>query len=159
MVEPEDIEVVASETKPPPLLAVCRQIRQEAISILYNENVFHFIFRGCDGSLVIAWARHFKHYSHVDREKRSVSHEHRGRPNWANLVKWARGLYDVDAYFEKLLAHDEYYDEWEAVIASVHGVLWDAAGEKTEVKATWQEVEKILQHLHLAVRVMDSRWA
>jgi len=156
VVQVDPIGVDSVSTKPPSLLGVCRQIRSEAIGIWYNENSFGFAIQDCDGSYMLAWTKHFHEHDDDDRELCSVQHCHDGSPNWANLIKWARGLYEIDGYSQiREDGSDE--DDWEAVVDSVHGIVWDAV--RKEPPIPWLDVARILDHLHYAVKASDPRWA
>ncbi|KAK5111964.1 hypothetical protein LTR85_011711 [Meristemomyces frigidus] len=155
VVAPYVIDIVVGETRPPPLVALCRQVRKETASMWYDSNIFACEVHDCDGTVAIAWARHMKKYDKGD-EERPFYHWYSGQANWPNMMVWAKELYDNDAYFEDIaeFAARPPADHWD-VITSVHAII----GLAKKGKAPWEQAERTLQLLHFAVTATDREWA
>ncbi len=82
--------MIDKQLKPPALLSVCRQIRQEATALWYLGNGFTIKLRSCDASLYRAWMSTIVKplslkTNFEDNLILGINHYH---INWKNLVDW-----------------------------------------------------------------------
>lgn len=116
--ESSDIDVAAT-TRLPGLLVVSRQVRKEAIGIYHNLNTFFFI-HNCDGSLIMAWAKHFRRYGDENTDETSITTRMDGSPNWDRLLRWVKWLYHNDGYYESRKPGQQPVS---AVVSSAHEIV------------------------------------
>ena len=84
--------LLSKDLKPPALLAVCRQIRNEALEFFYLSNKIHVRIKDYDASLLYAWRTHLNTLS-SNIGSRVIFIRVLGRPCWKNLDKWCEHVW------------------------------------------------------------------
>lgn len=92
--EPREISVSPHITKPPALLATCRQIRYEASGIWASGNTFYFPIVFSDARWFLAWQKHFIKYRTTAKPENARC-TFGGRPNWQNIKSCCKALFDM----------------------------------------------------------------
>ena len=75
---------ITPDLKPPGLLSVCRQMREECLQIWYRQNTFIIQMYDCDASLKMAFE---KHLARLGLNKLFLWQSVSGI-NWMNLMDW-----------------------------------------------------------------------
>lgn len=139
---------VTAQLRPPALLSVCKQVREEGLSIWYGENLFAMPIVDCDARLAIAFQVH--HQSLALGEIRGAF-EIYGEPNWQNLFRWCTAIYSgASAGLEK----GARLGPLGKVIAAANEI----AARFTENAASWDACEEVLENLRFAVGGLEPMW-
>lgn len=153
--EDHDI-IVYPGLKQPHLLMTCRQIRSETRMMWYMLDVNYFLIRvdDCDSRLALLWTRHLLSIFPV-KDVPSVGHMICDSPNWTNLLKWAKGVYELKLGFMK---NPELVSDLSRVERVVFWALFVASRMNISTGKSWEEVEVWLTMNRGAVGRRDWRW-
>ncbi|EME86451.1 uncharacterized protein MYCFIDRAFT_172201 [Pseudocercospora fijiensis CIRAD86] len=148
-----DSEVVKmrSHTKPPGLLATCRQIRSEAQAMYYNQNHFRFKVFDCDQTLEIRWPFFFMRYAKPTPFNRQLGPLLRGniiRSNPVCELVQSRG-WNAD----NVQLPADAPDSWKIAAAA-----WAITNTAMRRKLDWEDVEYRLEALHLFAMALIPSW-
>lgn len=153
--EDDDI-IVHPGLRQPHLLMTCRQIRSETRMMWYMQDVNHFKIRvhNCDSGLALLWNAHLLSIFPVE-DVPSVGHIICDSPDWANLLKWAKGVYELKLGFMK---NPELVTNLTRVEKVVFWALYVASRMNISTGKSWEEVEVWLTMNRGAVGRRDWRW-
>ncbi|KAK3620960.1 hypothetical protein LTR56_023096 [Elasticomyces elasticus] len=146
LLQSDDIEV-DDQLRPPPLLQVSRQVREETGSMWYERNVFFQRVMDCDARLVSTWSRYCRNIGMSGEVQIVIS----GVPNWSNLLEWCRELVEGHSGYP---FPDENDDNMESMILSAHKIALDFNRDHRP----WKDCKMVLEVLRRAVGRYDSRW-
>lgn len=159
LVQPNEhgFQIAGTETLPdqPALLQTCRQIRNDAREMYFQQNEFIFNIVDFDAGPFIKWCR--------------VSDAHRtacawmsinGAPNWSNLKAWVEHY-----YFGRVFGFTGEVD-WPSLSLTTSAAFRVFEVATTEMARLpgqislqdWSELEITLEHLHKMMATFDPRW-
>ncbi|KAK5122022.1 hypothetical protein LTR85_004268 [Meristemomyces frigidus] len=148
LVEEDELEVTATGPGQPGLLRTCKAIRNEASSFYYAENRFALRLVDFDGAAFTPFGRQYECY--VPKGRVNVGFSIRGRPNWANLMRWVKDLYlgnSVRPNLQEPSCRDDY------VVGAAFKLL-------DEMKwRGWDKLERVLEAYHHGLKWTCSRCA
>lgn len=150
--------VTATGIQEPPLLSVCKQIRQEGILIFYGENEIHVPFMDYDSSLFVKWtekSRALAEKYNVPRRFARVRGVGNKSPHWENLSTWLK-RYHEDVVGRGILppskaTPDSSLDQ--LVIGGMFSLVVLMEGKP------WEKVKDALEEQRLILIKIDKRWA
>ena len=149
----ENFTIPVNEGPPtePALLSVCRQTREEAIGIYYQENTFGFDIDDFDISGFQRWWTTHKRYNPRFLWHLSPS------PTWGTLLGW------LEAYFKDELPglsvddqDRERYDSMTITGEILFTIVWRL---KRHSWMRWEEVLAVLEDVHEILRLNTEDWA
>jgi len=152
---PQDGVIWVSRTRPfkvPPLLQVCKQIRNEARNIWYGNNEVWIESKDCDPSPCIFWAEHRRTLD-LDQDI-ELGIRLQGSPNWRNLAKWCEAAFHDDEFPNEVLSSDTSPAPWPEVLDRALNI----ALQCSEMNLSWDECEWRLEALRYGAGVYDDRW-
>ena len=82
---------VTNDLTPPALLATCRQLRTEGLSVWYSANRFRIEIWDLDTTDLDKFNHLYRLQTHNNLAKIHI--KMLGQPSWANLVKWCNKLH------------------------------------------------------------------
>lgn len=134
----------------PGLLRTSKALRNEAIGIFYEENVFHVPVGEFDHSTLMRWMN-----SSPFRAKQTTKVLLSPSTNWANLMKWLK-----DTLEYKSVGIVQMPLPGNASNCEFHftGLLFKVLGKEKEKGRSWQEVEALLEEFREAAGIFDVRW-
>lgn len=131
----------------PAILRTCRQLRNEASGIYYQENDIVFEVESYDIDTYVRWTERSIH-----RRKANVKFRMSAPPNWANLLRWLKAFYD-NAWMLRLPPQGG------RVCPEPAGFLFDIAEEmQVGMGCTWGEVKRVLEFARGALAAVDEDW-
>lgn len=154
------VSVTATNLPEPPLLAVCKQIRDEAVQIYYSENTFHIEDEDYECTALQLWTRRVSSLRPMDdcdaqeRYKHTLQRVLNLQPNWPNLSKWLRLFYQ-----REIIGHgppQHLPNDVELDMRVVGGIFAMVEGMRGQ---PWSAVEKNLEAQHNILCAIDGRWA
>ncbi|KAK5737776.1 hypothetical protein LTR17_006424 [Elasticomyces elasticus] len=136
----------------PALLQVCRQIRSDTLVMWHKRNPFDIIIMHCNADLLLRWDRHFYLTIPIDVGTVKLDAHIRGKPNWANLMQWCKGVWKNGGVTFKVSPGANKLVQ----VATVATMLADRFRFPT--RRPWSECEAALEDFRLAVGAFDSKW-
>ncbi len=130
----------------PALLRTFKLIREEALPIWYKENRFSIKIYDYDSSLLEKFKAH-ENSVHVSTNLRIYV---RGPPHWQNLVKWCRAVYTTKGLS---FSTPPSTTHTASVISAAHELT------RQNRQRTWEDCEKALGALRMALLKYDVNWA
>lgn len=144
----------------PPLLLASQQIRNEAITIYYNENKFTIPIPDYSSDIFLAVTQRVEQL----RTRYKIApwtvctSPQPSLPNWSNVMQWLKryhsglitGVIDSPEQLLKLWSERLTSD---LVIAGMFCMVDSMKG-----KAAWEETEKLLGHQRVILARLDKRW-
>lgn len=144
-----EIEAGVSIPLPPSLLQTCRQIRQEASGIYYEESRFRFTIHDYDATLHVRWTKCFRSKTRTRHSKIWV--RFRNQPmNWANLLVWLEHGFRKECGLQVLPNCN---------IIPPHHFFEITKHLRDEAKVSWEVAKPALEHANKAIALADPKWA
>lgn len=151
------IRIKSDCIREPPLLLVCKQIRQEACDLYYYENEFTVKINDYDTTNAVR----FNSKIHSARQRGEIEKNLwinmraslSSPPHWRNLLTWLR-LYHVGA-LESFLPKPSEPHSGKIGSLVIRGIFLFVRAMKTH---PWQEVEAILLEQRVVLAKTDARW-
>ncbi|KAK5690590.1 hypothetical protein LTR97_012144 [Elasticomyces elasticus] len=160
LTEANCIDVTDQGLKPPGLLAVSTQVRDEAITIYYSTNRFRLVLLDYNPDPLMPFCLRYKKYfvpakgyDHHNPDVGVLSARVEGQPNWQNLERWCRLVYSGQMGWH-LISMDNPTPESVAIVA-VFLVLANMA----RAKAPGTAAAGAMEGLGMLLDIIDSRWA
>ncbi|KAK4900542.1 hypothetical protein LTR27_002258 [Elasticomyces elasticus] len=154
LVLPQDTVIeVDHNTKAPPLLQVCREVRSETVAMWYLGNTFRHIMKHCNGELFERWVMHCE--NHLDPQiSELINHRTslKGKPNWSALMKWCKVV------CEDPTAHTLHRTAGQSRLATVVTAALDTARNCQMLGVPWLGCEGMLDAMRYALGRYDTRW-
>lgn len=144
-----DIIIKAGLTPPPEpgLLATCRKIRSEALSIYYEENRFSFGIRDVDATMMLR----FK--CRVPKAIGGIVCV--GRPNWINLKAWLETSFHTGlGMVGRRQSHQPAASPKEAMME----MCFEVMDRLKKEGLSWEKIENVLEDLHTGMTAVDPAW-
>lgn len=144
----EDHQIVITKAlKLPPLLSVCRQIREEGMKIWAQSNTFHITVDRFDARLLAAWNRFVTEvlgYRPITGMFVNDSH------NWANLLHWARIV--QEGRIDAVPATADGMPRGHTIASAAIGIAYYMQGE------AWEDCKMVLERFRLALEALHGGW-
>ncbi|KAK5699275.1 hypothetical protein LTR17_023368 [Elasticomyces elasticus] len=137
----------------PPLLQVCREVRNETVPMWYLGNTFHHTVKQCNGDLFERWVMYCN--KHLDRKiSRSINDlvSLKGKPNWSTLLKWCKVV------CEEHDARSIERKSGQSRLSTVVTAALDIAYTCEASSVPWLACKKMLDHMRYALGRYDVRW-
>ena len=149
----EDGLIVIHQQSPPPqqpgLLQVSRQIRQEAIDIYYQENLFRWRLRNYNADRYIRWCQSsLSRYLANDELCFKIVEGSK----WENILQWLEADY-LDIAPSLAIDENEPYGHITAVSR-----LFEMAHNLRMLGLSWEQVKQQLETVRLALAAVDPMW-
>ena len=160
VVEPSPIDVDPA-MKPPGLLAVNRQIRNEAIDAYYSSNRFMLTVVDLDAEPIIPFLEVFKRYDRrstfsrekLERKNVTIVFDIVRGYNWANFKAWIKAVFmGRMSGFSEVVEDDD--DPDFRAIRGVFGVVWGMI----DAGVTWEQAEQTLPGLRTMLGAKNKQW-
>lgn len=154
------VGVSATHLPEPAVLLACKQIRQEASSIYYNENRFLLDMVAFETAPILRWRN--KELSVGRFSDCKIMTEAfvpvNMTPNWPNLVTWFKLWRDgkVDISFERPSLGDKEEQRAEGLEGKVIGAMFSMVDEMSRLP--WKATERVLKEQHRVLVAIDPRW-
>lgn len=159
LVSNNNIRANISGIPEPLLLAASKQIRNEAITIYYNENTFTIPVHGYSSDVYLVAVQRVQKL----RTRYNIAPEvvctapNPNLPNWSNVMQWLKRYHgglitDSVAAPERLLELGSDRDTADLVIGGMFCIL-DGMMEKE-----WEEIQGLLGHQRVILTRLDKRW-
>ena len=155
------MDEITTDWKPPGLLSVCRQTREETTKLFYQRRQFAFDILDCDGSLHVAWLKTFglkcidESVNYSERES-NLKIYFEGAPHGRNLLAWLEPLYAMGintfVWLGRAFIID---DEISRVVSGARELMFNGL----EQERSWDDVQWDLKILLHAVSVYDQDWS
>lgn len=145
--------VTAQSFHEPSILLASKQIRSEAAIIYYSEANFEVDTQDYDPTAAARFALTVSPYVSSRGEPRmsgTVSLTGARSSNWGNVMRWLKYIHE-DKLPWGFVVNPDTAEEW--VLDACEAVVWPGKA------ITWENVEKILESLHMALIEIDDRWA
>ena len=144
----EQIGINSQQALPvePSLLAVNKQIMEEASGIYCKENKFRFFVHDHDSSLMQKW---FK--SSSNRKYSSLRYKIRRSTNWRNLVEWLEAYYDGKFVRPGRASNGE-----PCIDVSLFSMV---KRMKRKKKLSWEAISANLEDIHQTLIATNPAWA
>ena len=137
-------------TKEPGWLRTCRQTRQEAVGIYYQENQFVFRIDNFNAGACLKWTEQSKLHLHASTGY-VVSHS----TNWANLVKWLKAFWG-----RKFQGLKEKYNAPKLKEKYTAAAMFSLVRKMRGVPGMqWEKIEEVLEVVHFTLKLQNSKWA
>ncbi|PPJ51924.1 hypothetical protein CBER1_09369 [Cercospora berteroae] len=153
LIEAKPIEVMRKGPGEPSLLRVCNRIRREARSIYYAENEFEVHLEDFNGEALVPFKNQYSCFSNWQNGQRrgvNITNLMKGKPNWENLVAWAKADRFRTAFWPDI---SRAYCPTHQVAASVFRIVDSVDG------LPWYEVEVALEAMREVLDGLPSLWA
>ena len=147
--------------KPPGLLAVNRQIRNETIHAYYSLNRFMLTVVDLDAEPIIPFLEVFKRYDRrstfsrekVERKNVTIVFDIVRGYNWANFKAWVKAVFmgRMSGFSEVVEVGD---DRDFRAIRGVFGVVWGMI----DAGVTWEQAEQTLPGLRTMLGARNKQW-
>lgn len=140
--------------KQPDLLKVCRQIRNEAISVYYTDNTFHFEACKMSGAEIVPFCRLQKKYAtHRQAKLTTYMCDHRDYYDENNLRAWLKAYHAEPKLVPSLPQDAEYYRRnSKNFVVRMFGIA------KSMHKKPWRKVERVLESFFNVVDMEEDMW-
>ncbi|KAK5127349.1 hypothetical protein LTR85_006688 [Meristemomyces frigidus] len=136
----------------PAILRTCRQIRDEAESILYQENTFDFTVEDHDASNYVKWCRSAERR----RECKHTFNLNEGSTNWSNLEKWMVAWWSGEAEGPAGYAEDE--GGIMTFVGNVATHLFRVLETLQDSGLPWETAQSVLRNMRRALGVENQDW-
>ncbi|KXT08207.1 hypothetical protein AC579_3314 [Pseudocercospora musae] len=161
----------------PGLLDVSRKIRSEALAIYYYENWFLCLLPDSDPALLVRWIKAMKKMGLETDNEAPVNNRVKHRiafvdgqdptkgslPNWTNLLKHMKYIYDGDIPSPSLGPAEAYEQvRGRSTLAKRSRTVTKAAMgdlvKKTRKALSWEQVKELLEGQRAILAVTDELW-
>ena len=150
LLEPDDqkIDISDKNTKPPGILSVCTQTREEARELWLYENRFEVTVTGCNAYLLAKFGRAFEGCE----GRRNISIKPiQGDRDWLYLVEWCRKIHAYELATE-IVSTDDDDDKYFCVVSTAHHVARSHRGR------SWTHCRYALELVRPAFGAIDKMW-
>lgn len=132
---------------------MCNRIRREACSIYYAENEFEVHVEDFNGEALVPFKNQYSSFCNWQNGQRrgvNVTNLMKGKPDWDNLVAWAKADRYRTAFWPDMFGA---YCPTHQVVASTFRIVDSMDG------LPWCEVEQALDAMREVLDGLPSPWA
>ena len=137
---------VSPTVQQPALLWTCKQIRQEALGNWCTKNRFNITICDCDDTLLKAFCK----FAGKFKSNMHIVFSIKGRPDWANLKRWRKNVYEETSDYFGVEEDDS--SAFELAVAVAHKVVVQHEND------SWERCELALENVRLLLKQSILTW-
>ncbi|KAK5739642.1 hypothetical protein LTR17_005126 [Elasticomyces elasticus] len=135
----------------PALHSVSRLVRYETMSIWYRGQIFTHDIWNCNPDTMLAWTRHIIGVGHTDRNTWKCQYAILGKPNWDNLMRWCKVIYERGG---RLIPACKLHTRFQTMIVSSTAIAISFHMNRR----SWKECMEALEALRRSVGAYEEKW-